>query len=310
MNKNFRETDSTTGSIDLSAVRSGDTDIFSANQGRTTTGTSSQAENVPHAATSGRRDRGQSAANAAAAVMMLAAAASASCSVESLTKTHDDGKESLLSSETLALVRPYDQRNGNGSLEANKQDIAKDSRAVAEVDATSQLARTSRREMYQDDAEQQEGGNAGRLQTKRSFPHIVKSRSDAKEGCNSPSYDSGALFPMQLHCALSHPSVKAKLALEWLPHGKSWRVLRWEALDDILPTFFPECRKSIDVFLDMVEAWGFTRITDVSSRYADQGSYFHEVIVHCSLCIMFVSDTDCANTIILFAFIFVLCKSL
>jgi hypothetical protein len=86
-----------------------------------------------------------------------------------------------------------------------------------------------------------------------------------------------ALFPMQLHCALSHPSTKCKLALEWLPHGKSWRILRLEALGKILPQFFPECGNSIDVFLDSVEAWGFQRISDGSARYADQGSFYHEV---------------------------------
>jgi hypothetical protein len=95
---------------------------------------------------------------------------------------------------------------------------------------------------------------------------------------SSSSYSNcSALFPMQLHCALSHPSNKCKLALEWLPHGKSWRILRWEALDKILPQFFPECGNSIDVFLDMVEAWGFQRILDGSARYADQGSYYHKV---------------------------------
>lgn len=100
----------------------------------------------------------------------------------------------------------------------------------------------------------------------------------------APSYSNcSALFPMQLHCALSHPSTKCKLALEWLSHGKSWRILRWEALDNILPQFFPECGNSIDVFLDSVEAWGFQRIPDGSARYADQGSYYHEVnstVVH------------------------------
>jgi hypothetical protein len=110
------------------------------------------------------------------------------------------------------------------------------------------------------------------IDTKESTGKNIKTLS------SSSSYSNcSALFPMQLHCALSHPSNKCKLALEWLPHGKSWRILRWEALDKILPQFFPECGNSIDVFLDMVEAWGFQRILDGSARYADQGSYFHKV---------------------------------
>ena len=128
-------------------------------------------------------------------------------------------------------------------------------------------------------------------ETKRIYPGHDSKR--MRPFSNEPSQDTpeqrylsshehtlSALFPMQLHCALSHPSEKAKLALEWLPHGKSWRVLRWEALGDILPDFFPQCHRSIEKFLDMTQLWGFTKITDVSASlksYADQGSYFHEV---------------------------------
>lgn len=124
------------------------------------------------------------------------------------------------------------------------------------------------------------------MTAKTSLQHPLSSTTtydnSSSDAMSSSSYQhSAALFPMQLHCALSHPSKKCKLALEWLPHGKSWRILRWEALDEILPLFFPECGRSIDIFLDMVEAWGFKRITDVSSRYADQGSYFHEVSMDC-----------------------------
>jgi len=93
-----------------------------------------------------------------------------------------------------------------------------------------------------------------------------------------------SFFPLQLHIALGFPPAvdqhgedidckDRKMALEWLPHGRSWRILRFEALQRILHEYFPQCGGSIDVFLHNVGLWGFQQVHDHGS---DHGSYYHQ----------------------------------
>lgn len=77
-------------------------------------------------------------------------------------------------------------------------------------------------------------------------------------------------FPSVLHMLLT---TSKDGVLEWLEHGKAWRIVRWEALRrSILPQFFPQLQ-SMDAFLAHISAWGFREVTEGS----DVGAYINEV---------------------------------
>ena len=79
-------------------------------------------------------------------------------------------------------------------------------------------------------------------------------------------------FPVHLHKVLSDPEMGK--VIQWLPHGKSWRIVRFDALrKQLIPSHFPElCDKgdgSIDAFLQQLFTWGFEEVVDGP----DVGSY-------------------------------------
>jgi hypothetical protein len=84
-------------------------------------------------------------------------------------------------------------------------------------------------------------------------------------------------FPSVLHSALAHG------ALQWLSHGRAWKIVRWDGLRrEIMPRYFPQlCHNdedghgsgSIDAFLWHVRAWGFCEVKDGP----DVGAYSHVV---------------------------------
>jgi len=92
-------------------------------------------------------------------------------------------------------------------------------------------------------------------------------------------------FPSVLHAVLTE-SEFANSVLQWLPHGQSWRIVRWDALRrQVLPKYFSQLREedckdgtgqvcgSIDAFLWHLSAWGFEEVTDGP----DVGAYSHVV---------------------------------
>ena len=99
-------------------------------------------------------------------------------------------------------------------------------------------------------------------------------------------------FPTLLHSLLTDSEYAGKV-VQWLPHGRAWRIVRWDALRrQVLPSLFPQlCEDdkssttaspgssssagSIDAFLWHLTAWGFEEITDGD----DAGAYSHEVRV-------------------------------
>ena len=90
-------------------------------------------------------------------------------------------------------------------------------------------------------------------------------------------------FPSVLHTLLTD-SEYANKVVQWLPHGKAWKIVRWEALRrQVLPQFFAAAEEqskggaagSIDAFLWHLTAWGFEEITEGP----DAGAYAHEVRV-------------------------------
>jgi len=86
-------------------------------------------------------------------------------------------------------------------------------------------------------------------------------------------------FPSLLHKVLTQ-SEFAGSVVQWLPHGKAWRIVRWDALrKQVLPKYFPQLRDeeggngSIDAFLGYLSAWGFEEVTSGP----DAGAYCHKV---------------------------------
>lgn len=93
-------------------------------------------------------------------------------------------------------------------------------------------------------------------------------------------------FPTVLHMVLTE-SEFAGSVLQWLAHGKAWKIVRWDALRrKVLPKYFSRLQQqsksasaacSIDEFLCHLEAWGFEEVTDGP----DAGAYTHVVSFAC-----------------------------
>mmetsp|Transcript_8931 Transcript_8931/g.11245 ORF Transcript_8931/g.11245 Transcript_8931/m.11245 type:complete len:534 (+) Transcript_8931:671-2272(+) len=96
-------------------------------------------------------------------------------------------------------------------------------------------------------------------------------------------------FPNVLHEVLTDSEHSGKV-LEWLSHGKSWRVLRWDEMcETVIPKYFPELcvtakvsekvmveatiSERMNSFINLLQAWGFVEVKEVGP---DMGSYQHE----------------------------------
>lgn len=76
-------------------------------------------------------------------------------------------------------------------------------------------------------------------------------------------------FPAKLHSILSRPELADVVA--WMPHGRSWRVLKPREFEiRVLPTYFEHAKFSS--FIRQANGWGFRRIT----QGKDRNSYYHE----------------------------------
>ena len=94
-------------------------------------------------------------------------------------------------------------------------------------------------------------------------------------------------FPNVLHEVLTKSQFSGTV-LEWLSHGKSWRVLRWDELSAlVIPAYFPElcdqvsredaetnATERMNMFIRQIKAWGFKEVREVGP---DLGSFQHEV---------------------------------
>lgn len=77
-------------------------------------------------------------------------------------------------------------------------------------------------------------------------------------------------FPTKLHKILSNPEYQDYIA--WLPHGRSWRVLKPKAFEEkVIPLYFRHAKYAS--FMRQVNGWGFKRMT----QGPDHNSYYHEV---------------------------------
>lgn len=77
-------------------------------------------------------------------------------------------------------------------------------------------------------------------------------------------------FPTKLYTMLAHSEFSD--IITWMPHGRSWKVLKPNAFESlVMPLFFEY--SNYHSFNRLVNAWSFRRI----SSGPDRGSYYHEV---------------------------------
>jgi len=76
-------------------------------------------------------------------------------------------------------------------------------------------------------------------------------------------------FPAKVYAILANP--RFNNSVEWLPHGRSWRIRNQKEFEKVvLPIFFEHTNFSS--FVRQANGWGFRRI----SKGDDENSYYHE----------------------------------
>jgi hypothetical protein len=79
-------------------------------------------------------------------------------------------------------------------------------------------------------------------------------------------------FPAKLHAILSRADLSDVIA--WMPHGRSWRVLKPREFEvKVIPRFFEHAKFSS--FIRQANGWGFRRIT----QGRDRNSYYHPLFL-------------------------------
>mmetsp|Transcript_2655 Transcript_2655/g.3871 ORF Transcript_2655/g.3871 Transcript_2655/m.3871 type:complete len:419 (-) Transcript_2655:296-1552(-) len=79
-------------------------------------------------------------------------------------------------------------------------------------------------------------------------------------------------FPAKMHAILSRPDLADVVA--WMPHGRSWRVLKPREFEiRVIPTYFEHSKFSS--FIRQANGWGFRRVT----QGRDRNSYYHELFL-------------------------------
>jgi len=79
-------------------------------------------------------------------------------------------------------------------------------------------------------------------------------------------------FPAKMYAILSDPELVDVIA--WMPHGRSWQVLKPRQFEiRVIPKFFEHSKFSS--FIRQANGWGFRRIT----QGPDRNSYYHELFL-------------------------------
>jgi HSF-type DNA-binding len=79
-------------------------------------------------------------------------------------------------------------------------------------------------------------------------------------------------FPVKLYAILAQPEFKE--IITWMPHGRSWKVLKPNLFESLVMPLFFEYR-NYHSFNRLINAWSFRRI----SSGPDRGSYYHELFL-------------------------------
>lgn len=79
-------------------------------------------------------------------------------------------------------------------------------------------------------------------------------------------------FPAKMHAILSRPDLAEIIC--WMPHGRSWRVLKPREFEiRVIPTYFEHAKFSS--FIRQANGWGFRRIT----QGRDRNSYYNPLFL-------------------------------
>jgi hypothetical protein len=105
-----------------------------------------------------------------------------------------------------------------------------------------------------------------------SLPPEAAPASTPADGSGNPATTSSLLeqygsdgtkeppFPLKLHQILSNPEYQD--CISWLPHGKSWRILKPSAFEQVvIPLFFRHAKYAS--FMRQVNGWGFKRVSNL-----------------------------------------------
>lgn len=104
--------------------------------------------------------------------------------------------------------------------------------------------------------------------------HTGDSMTEQQHAPSTTSSGKDPSFPVKLHRILS--AADHEEFITWLPHGRSWRVLKPKAFEaKIIPLYFRHAKYAS--FMRQVNGWGFKRIT----QGPDHNSYYHEVRDSC-----------------------------
>jgi HSF-type DNA-binding len=126
--------------------------------------------------------------------------------------------------------------------------------------------------------EDQEQQDASTLYKYRDFGQVQEDDDDVAEiPPPTPSSRGSAensirvqKFPVKLYAILAQKEFHDIIC--WLPHGRSWKVLKATMFESlVMPLFFEY--SNYHSFNRLVNAWSFRRI----SSGPDRGSYYHEV---------------------------------
>jgi hypothetical protein len=80
-------------------------------------------------------------------------------------------------------------------------------------------------------------------------------------------------FPAKMYAILSRKDLSD--IITWLPHGRSWKVLKPREFEvKVIPTYFEHSKFSS--FIRQANGWGFRRII---SKGGDRNSYYHELFL-------------------------------
>ena len=88
-------------------------------------------------------------------------------------------------------------------------------------------------------------------------------------------------FPARLHLMLSNPEFQE--IITWLPHGRSWRVLKRKIFEEeVIPLYFRH--SSFQSFMRQVNGWGFLRVKsgDETNSFYHEVRLFYNVCTHCN----------------------------
>jgi len=207
----------------------------------------------------------------------------------------DDGWGARMSQQTQQAVNMEDMNNGK---KGNSHESDEEAAASALLISAGGPRRADVEKQKERDAIGVKSGGAET--TMHQACHVSEISLDGQENgslistsTNIDETRNSINFPTVLHDVLTDSEFSGSV-LEWLPSGKSWRVLRWDDLaNKVVPAHFPEvgCKYSvskesteqktptsdrINRFLQHLKVWGFEEIKEVGP---EMGTYQHEFFI-------------------------------